>query len=268
MRRPVAIALAFAAWISTCGQVAADSRGTKLTEQHQSGDVTLVVGRDGSLTQPTPSGGGRLTCALWEHGPSLESRFDQEVDGGLVEGTYYWLTCDDAAGNQVVARFFQYEPGVSVIDPASLAERARSELAITYPEPRTSPAIDIDQIVGIETWLWIDPSAWQPLTATAAIPGLSVTATATPKQVTWDMGDGTIVTCHGPGTPYDDARSPSSQTTDCGHVYQYAGRYDATATMTWSVSWSASDGTNGNLADVTRTTRFPLTVIQRQAVGR
>ena len=28
-------------------------------------------------------------------------------------------------------------------------------------------------------------------------------ATATPTKVVWDMGDGSTVTCDGPGTPYD-----------------------------------------------------------------
>ncbi|MDZ7674593.1 MAG: hypothetical protein U5K30_05945 [Acidimicrobiales bacterium] len=219
------------------------------------------------MSQPAPKG-GTLDCTLYQHAPSLDGVENPPLaSADLQEDYYYWLTCTDASGEQVVARFFQYEPGVNVIDPAELARRARDQLDIRYPEPRTSPAFTIDQIVGIDTWLWIDPAAWEPISATASIPGLAVSATATPHHVTWDLGDGTTVTCHGPGTPYDDSRPPSEQSTDCSHLYQDAGAHTASATITWTVEWSATDGTGGPLADANRTTEFPMTVVERQAVG-
>ena len=82
------------------------------------------------------------------------------------------------------------------------------------------------------------------------------------------MGDGTRVTCDGPGTPYDDTKPESAQSTDCSHLYQSRGAYTASATITWSVAWSASDGSGGQLADASRTTQFPMNVVERQAVGR
>lgn len=249
---------------------ASGSGDYKRPTQGSDGDVVLTVGRDGSVAQPAPAGGGgTLDCELLLHAPSFETPTENPAPAGteLEEGHYYWLTCTDAAGERVVTRFFQYRPGENVIDPAELARRARDQLAIRYPEPRTSPDMTIDQIVGIDTWLWIDPAAWEPVTATASIPGLSISATATPSHVTWDMGDGTVVTCDGPGTPYDDAEPVADQTTDCRHLYQDAGAYTASATVTWTVEWSATDGTGGPLADVSRTTRFPMSVIERQAVG-
>lgn len=238
-------------------------------EQQDDGDVVLVVGSDGAVSQPAPAG-GMLTCTLHDFEFQIEGFYGPEVapTDELVESNYYWLFCRNAAGDLVVSRLFQYLPGVTIIDPAELARRARNELAVTYPQPRTSPAIGIDQLVGIDTWLWIDPVAWQPLTATAAIPGLSVSATATPEHVTWVMGDGETVVCDGPGTPFDETRSVADQSTDCSHLYQDAGDHTASVTITWSVTWSASDGSGGTLADVTRTTQFPVSVVERQAIGR
>ena len=246
---------------------------TKTAHQNADGSVVLIVGRDGTLSQPAPRG-GRLDCAVHDLRPDTVQFAVGDVATDLQENVGYWLLCDDAGGQQVVSRLFFYAPGVSVLSAGDLAARARDELPLVYPEPHTSPAITRDQMVGIDTWMWLDPAAWQPLTATAAIagvgggPGLSVTATATPQSVTWDMGDGTVVTCDGPGTPYDDARPEATQHTDCRHTYQSRAAYDATATITWSISWTASDGTGGQLADASRTTQFPMTVAERQAVAR
>ena len=254
--------------------VGADRYVERDIEQQDQGDVILTVGEDGSVTQPSGgASGGTLVCQLFAHAPSFEAPTDNPplATSDLVVDGYYWLTCDDTATDppvQVVARIFQYVPGETIIGPDELARRARGQLAILYPEPQTSPGHGIDQIVGIETWLWIDDAAWQPISASASIPGLSVTATATPRQVTWDMGDGTTVTCDGPGTVYDPSRSPADQSTDCGHVYQRRGAHTAAATITWMVEWSASDGSGGPLTDVSRTTQFPMTVVERQAVGR
>ncbi len=273
VRLAVAAAVVLSAFLLASAPANADLKGEKnKAEQKQDGDVVLTAGSDGRVSQPAPRG-GRLECTLHDIigvvgqgivaigisvGPTQE----------LVEDHYYWLVCRDAAGTVVVERLFRHQPGVTIITADELAQRATNELAIRYPEPRTSPSMAINQLVGIDTWMWIDPAAWQPITATAAIPGLSVTATATPRHTVWDMGDGTTVTCTGPGIPYDDDRPEADQATDCSHTYQRRGAYSATATIIWSVRWSASDGGAGTLADVARTTQFPMNVAERQAVGR
>ena len=239
----------------------------KTVDQEADGRVTLVAERDGSVRQP-PAAGGRLDCRIHHLQTDVTQVAVGEEATGLEEGIGYWLLCDDAAGNRVVSRLFTYEPGVAAISPEELAARARSQLPLAYPEPRTSPAIALDQMVGIDTWLWVDAASWQPITATASIPGLSITAVATPERMTWDMGDGSIVTCDGPGTPYDDLVPEASQSTDCSHLYQSRGAYTASATITWSIAWTSSDGDGDQLADASRSTQFPMTVAERQAIGR
>ncbi|MFJ1549770.1 hypothetical protein [Streptomyces sp. NPDC088246] len=93
------------------------------------------------------------------------------------------------------------------------------------------------------------PTTYAPNTATATTGGVTVTATAKVTTIRWDMGDGTTVTCHSPGTPYDAFRGKSPSPT-CGHLYQktshghpderYQGTVTATLTVTWSPWWWCS----------------------------
>ena len=74
------------------------------------------------------------------------------------------------------------------------------------PEIRLNPPAGEEQVVNVPTWMWLDRSAWQPVSATASAGAVTVTATASPRSVRWDMGNGDVVVCDGPGTPYDPAR--------------------------------------------------------------
>lgn len=225
------------------------------------GNPVVFVSSPGTDPSGNAGGSGTVTCGLYDGG----------TDGGVwigtgeqvtapVEGTDYWLACTDGYVNRIT-----YDPA-NAVDPATLARRAFNELPLVYPRPRTAPPPTANQLVGVRTWLWVDPGDWQPMSATASIPGLSATVTAQPTQTVWEMGDGTTVTCNGPGTPYDPQRPDGEQSTDCGHVYQHDGAKTVTATIVWTVTWSATNGAGGNLGTVQRSTQFPLTVEQRQAV--
>ena len=80
-------------------------------------------------------------------------------------------------------------------------EQALDRTPIPAPEIRLNPPAGQDQVVNVPTWMWIDPPAWAPVSATASAGAVTVTATATPTSVSWDMGNGDVVVCAGPGTP-------------------------------------------------------------------
>ncbi|HEX8803658.1 MAG TPA: hypothetical protein VF743_05680 [Acidimicrobiales bacterium] len=196
------------------------------------------------------------------------------ASGELVAGEWYYLECRWVDDDDVTfAHRWQYQPGQPEAGPSAeaLARQAYDQVPLVVPQPRTSPPADMPQLVGFPTWLWIDAGAWQTFTAEAAIPGLSVTVTATPQRVDWDLGDGTRLVCHGPGTPLVGGTSGAGDT-DCAHTYQFVsahqpgGRYHLTATVTWAVSWQASTGESGTLADATRAAALDLDVTERQAV--
>ena len=129
------------------------------------------------------------------------------------------------------------------VDPVVVAEQAVKQLGLASPTIEMAPPDGSPQLVGVATWLWIDPGDWRSLTASATAGPVTTTATATPTKVVWDMGDGNTVTCDGPGTPY--SASDPSATTDCSYTWNEPGSYEVTATIYWTVTWTAAGAPGG-----------------------
>jgi hypothetical protein len=126
-------------------------------------------------------------------------------------------------------------------------------------------------VVQFATWLWVDE--WKTQTATAAVPGLSVTVTAAPTRVVWTMGDGGTETCDGPGTPYDPNVPADQQSTNCSYTYhessagQPGNDYHGTVTITYGASWTATNGSGGNLGAINVSAPFTARVGEIQAIN-
>jgi hypothetical protein len=156
--------------------------------------------------------------------------------------------------------------------PGVLAQLAVSYLRLAGPVIQSSPKPAALQLTGLPVWLWIAPAAWQPQSATAQVPGESVTATATPVSAAWSMGDGKTVTCNGPGTPYGGG-NPAAASPTCGHTYerssagQPSGAYRVTVTITWDVTWTATGGAGGVLAPLHTAGAAQFQVAESQALN-
>jgi hypothetical protein len=157
--------------------------------------------------------------------------------------------------------------------PGVLAALVRQHLVLPLPVIQSSPAPGSLQLTRLPTWLWISHAVWTPVSKTAAVPGESVTATATPVSLTWHPGDGSAVTCKDPGVPYTSAYSPSSPSPDCGHTYtrssagQPGGAYHVTATITWDITWTGTGGAGGMLPPLFTTAATAMRVAESQAVN-
>ncbi|MCL1870582.1 MAG: hypothetical protein FWF90_09260 [Promicromonosporaceae bacterium] len=122
-------------------------------------------------------------------------------------------------------------------------------------------------IVGMPVWMWAanaTPSTVGPVSATASAGGVTVTATAKIHAITWAMGDGSTVTCRGPGTPYDASRGDTTSP-DCGHVYtrtsagQAGGVYTVTATSDWVITWVGAGQTGTiRMGDLVRSVQIAV----------
>ncbi|MCU0269227.1 MAG: hypothetical protein MUF83_11345 [Acidimicrobiales bacterium] len=190
------------------------------------------------------------------------------------KGMPYLLECRDSTGAVVYSELLVFDPG-NPIGTLFAAQRAADEaykrLVLPLPSITTSPPLGKPQLVGVPTWLWL--GSWESASASASLAGVTSTVTAVPQSVSWTTGDGAQVTCSGPGTSYDFSRPAASQSTDCRHVYTRRstasgpdGTYTLTATVTWTVSWQATNGEAGDLGTLTSTASTSVQVLEAQAV--
>lgn len=155
------------------------------------------------------------------------------------------------------------------LSPEQVAQMARKQLRLPAPVITASPSGT--QLVHVPTWLWLS-AGWTDSAATASVPGVSVTATATPVTVSWSMGDGTIVTCAGPGTRYQADADPKASSPDCGHTYRRSSArepgqaFAVSATVQWTVTWSGA-GQSGTFPDLTTTNSTTFRVAEAHALN-
>jgi enoyl reductase len=163
----------------------------------------------------------------------------------------------------------------NVITPEILAELAYRQILIPTGKAATNPAVT--QTVNLQTWVWLDPTVFHPVSVTAYITDYNVTATttATPVGIHIDPGtpDARVFPssgdCVGTGTPYQpgDRGDPP-----CGVTYlrpTNGATYPLTVTVTWSISWTGTgQPTPKHLADGTFGRPQAVTVREIQTVNR
>jgi hypothetical protein len=157
-------------------------------------------------------------------------------------------------------------------DPVVLAAQAESKLTLLKPQVDSSPAPGKAQVVQLPTWAWMPKAQWAPISATATVPGESVTATATPDRLSFSWGDGTSSSCQGPGTPYVAGSSDASTSSPtCGHTYRITSasapdqQFPVTATLSWKITWNGG-GQAGTFPDLATTTTVHWPVEQVESV--
>lgn len=140
--------------------------------------------------------------------------------------------------------------------PREVAEIAIDQMGLRaieigiVPEPGPNSV----GLVGMPVWMWAanpDSHTYGPITASASAGGITITATARVYEISWEMGDGTKVICHGPGTPYK-AIYGGKASPDCGHTYTTSSstkpsrKFIVTATSDWVVTWQGA-GQSGTI---------------------
>ncbi|MFL6114274.1 MAG: hypothetical protein ACJ786_23380 [Catenulispora sp.] len=152
--------------------------------------------------------------------------------------------------------------------PAVLAQRAQQLLKLTTPVIASNPRPGLPQLVGVNMWAWLPTGVFTPVSATAEVPGESVTATARPTSVSWNFGDGTSITCPGAGTPFPAGGDPEAVSPTCGHTYAHSsgsGTFTVSATINWNVTWAGA-GQAGAFNGMTTTVSEQVVVQQSQAL--
>lgn len=231
-----------------------------------SGSSCWWDGTDQGITKPPP---GPVDCTFgggyWSNGYNCYiSLLDEQPPAGDPS----WQGHEPGDG----AVYTCYQPQTDLLiwiwsadPPANSGQgptpREVAQLAIEQMNLRAidigiapEPGDDSIGLVGMPVWMWAANPARQtvgPASASASAGGVTVTATARVLHLTWDMGDGNIVTCTTAGTPYQVAYG-NKKSPDCGHVYTSSSsaepgdKFTVTATSDWVITWAGA-GQNGTI---------------------
>jgi hypothetical protein len=273
---------AFVAWAATNSSSASDGGNTVRVGV---GNTTSRPGRGAThsgVHRGSTSGASSTPCAYIPLPANDAATFGA---GGTTPGAWYFVKCpgrDLTIYNGALSWFPSGSPAAApapAVAPSALALQAAASLALPSPVVNLNPSAF--SVVNLSSWLWVDPQAWHSFRATASAGGVSATAIATPDTVSWSMGDGHTVVCDGPGTPYQPAVSVDAQTTDCSYTYARSsagqsstdgdpndGAFSVTATISWTVRWSAAGVVGGgSLPSLQTSSTVPVRVEQVESVG-
>lgn len=173
---------------------------------------------------------------------------------GQTEGGIYTCTVGAGGSPGPFARFWSATApagAAAPVDPAVVAHTIVTQMEL---RAITIGMVPEDQpgsmgVVGLPVWMWVDSPSEQtfgPMTRSASLGGVTVTATAQVTKVLWEMGDGGAVTCWTAGTPFTDGHG-GQQSPDCGYTYTTQGTYTVRATSFWSVDWTSNTGVSGSI---------------------
>lgn len=167
----------------------------------------------------------------------------------------------------------------NAVTPKVLAELAYAEIRVPSTEVTLAPAAATK--VNLPTWAWLDAADFKPVSVTASVPVIGISATATAKPVSLRIEPGTKDAVTYPasgvcevnndriGQPY--AKGKADQTPPCGVRYLRSsgnGTYPLQATITWEIDWTGSGGASGDLPDGTFGATQDVVVQEIQAVNR
>jgi len=282
------LALAFLLVDPTAGPAVADTGSAGAGSG--GGTVSVGVGTgtgSGGNGGGTPSGGGTgvgsgnspWTCTYTYLTLNNQGGFP---NGGPTPGAWYSVTCADlATGAQVTQTIWITAPPVAVpqVDPRILALQAENSIRLPAPVVHLNPSGSA--VVGLATWMWVDPSIWHAYEVTASAGTVSATAVARPVDVIWTTGDGGRLTCGGPGAAYDPSLPSAWQETYCSHTYARTsigqpthdgdpdhGQFGLVATVVWAVDWTAVGASGGGtLPTLTTSSAAPLRVVQIESLN-
>lgn len=275
-RRVIAAALvAFGLSVFLAAPASADGGGFGYTD-----GPNIGAGASDGQSAPVPRasrGGSPDRCQYSPLGTDDSAMADQLAAGGMGPskgegpGTWYRYICYDANGLSSATIVWLAQR----VNPRQLAQQALSEVPLPQPGINMNPSSDEGAVTNVDSWLWIDPSQWQPVSASASAGNVTVTTTAEPDRVVYDMGNGDRVTCVGPGKPYDPNRPSAAQSTDCKYTYRRSsasrpgGRYTVTATVSYRVAWNATGiAAGGALPPVTQSSSVTIRVAEIQALNQ
>jgi hypothetical protein len=188
------------------------------------------------------------------------------------EGTIW--SCDPTVA--VPANTWFVPNGAAVIDPGAVAHQLLKRAPFALAIAHIAPSPDYHTYINYRNWLWIPEGQWHDVSVSLTVAGATVTLTAQPTYVSWDLGNGESISCAGPGRAWVTGM-PEDAPTNCS--FQYSTMQDpegdtwtVSARINYTVGWTCTGTcggqTSGDLGDLTAPAGTPtsITVLQRQTV--
>lgn len=169
----------------------------------------------------------------------------------------------------------------AVPDARTIALNAVHQVPFVRAEVQTAPA-GRPTYVHLENWLWVPAGQWRTVQARASVGVTTVTVTAEPSHIVWDMGDGNTKVCRSAGRAWVTGMRDSA-TTACGYAYDSIsvrnkaggydpdGRFEVAARFYYDVRWTCTgicSAPGGSLGEYSGplSAPTPVEVRQRQTV--
>ena len=163
------------------------------------------------------------------------------------------------------------QPPVPPVDGATLAKAAWKAVEIPAPSVEMNPRMDgdVQTLVGVENWVWASADTPQSVTATASAGPVSATVTATSSGLTLSAPD-SKVSCQGFGTPWQPGMpegGSSCTVTFTRSSEHLGGSTSVKVGVSYSASYTASDGAQGSLPSVLTSGSVSLKVGEAQSLN-
>ena len=163
------------------------------------------------------------------------------------------------------------QPPVPPVDGATLAKAAWKAVEIPAPSVEMNPRMDgdVQTLVGVENWVWASADTPQSVTATASAGPVSATVTATSSGLTLSAPD-SKVSCQGFGTPWQPGMpegGSSCTVTFTRSSEHLGGSTSVKVGVSYSASYTASDGAQGSLPSVSTSGSVSLKVGEAQSLN-
>jgi hypothetical protein len=229
----------------------------------------------GPYPEEGPPGSGQSAAAPANSSPAGGGTPCVEAGEGAVSPCYGVIPGPTPAAAPTPTRRSQ-----PPVNPAVLAASAADGLLLLPGRIEVSPSAQVRGLAGLASWFWLSPPP-SPQSISVALRAERVTVSATVGSVAWSFGDRASMT-GGPGVPYRDGAVPSGAVR---HVYQTrclpgdAGRdpyvlsscgpsgYTVTATVEWTIVYTASGPVAGGGSLPARTTATSITYPVSEARG-
>lgn len=167
--------------------------------------------------------------------------------------------------------------GQAVINPAQVAQQLLERAPFEFANAKIAPPPTYHTYISYKNWLWIPAEQWHEVSVGLSVGGATVTLTAAPSYVDWDMGNGERTSCVGAGREWVKGL-PENAPTNCSYAYDEmedleGDKWTVSARINYTVSWTCTGNcggaTSGDLGDVTALAgeSTTVTVYQRQTVN-